>query len=148
MLNCIFSCIYFIFSTFIKINLTFPSDQSLCITDILFLIRYFGLQEVPLFSADSSMFYTILPAKQGARGEFHHIAGLSAQVSRRSPTSWPDIRHHSLKGFAKNVWSKNKGNRGRFVQGHFIFVCFAKITSWHFNLTLAFKQWKNVFTLC
>ncbi|XP_035016391.1 inactive dipeptidyl peptidase 10 [Hippoglossus stenolepis] len=36
-------------------------------------------QEVPLFSADGSMFYTILPAKQGARGEFHHIAGLSAQ---------------------------------------------------------------------
>ncbi|XP_075898617.1 inactive dipeptidyl peptidase 10 [Nelusetta ayraudi] len=38
-------------------------------------------QEVPLFSADSSMFYTILPAKQGARGEFHHIAGLSAQLA-------------------------------------------------------------------
>ncbi|XP_019129319.1 inactive dipeptidyl peptidase 10 [Larimichthys crocea] len=36
-------------------------------------------QDVPLFSADGSMFYTILPAKQGARGEFHHIAGLSAQ---------------------------------------------------------------------
>ncbi|TKS76676.1 Inactive dipeptidyl peptidase 10 [Collichthys lucidus] len=35
--------------------------------------------DVPLFSADGSMFYTILPAKQGARGEFHHIAGLSAQ---------------------------------------------------------------------
>lgn len=30
------------------------------------------------------MFYTILPAKQGARGEFHHIAGLSAQVSQLS----------------------------------------------------------------
>lgn len=27
------------------------------------------------------MFYTILAAKQGARGEFHHIAGLSAQVT-------------------------------------------------------------------
>lgn len=38
-------------------------------------------QDVPLFSADGSMFYTILPAKQGARGEFHHIAGHSAQVS-------------------------------------------------------------------
>ncbi|KAF1390093.1 hypothetical protein PFLUV_G00054540 [Perca fluviatilis] len=37
-------------------------------------------QDVPLFSADGSVFYTILPAKQGARGEFHHIAGLSAQV--------------------------------------------------------------------
>ncbi|XP_070695526.1 inactive dipeptidyl peptidase 10 [Pempheris klunzingeri] len=36
-------------------------------------------QQVPLFSADGSVFYTILPAKQGARGEFHHIAGLSAQ---------------------------------------------------------------------
>ncbi|XP_034733366.1 inactive dipeptidyl peptidase 10 isoform X2 [Etheostoma cragini] len=36
-------------------------------------------QDVPLFSADGAVFYTILPAKQGARGEFHHIAGLSAQ---------------------------------------------------------------------
>ncbi|XP_067384226.1 inactive dipeptidyl peptidase 10 isoform X1 [Channa argus] len=36
-------------------------------------------QDVPLFSTDGSLFYTILPAKQGARGEFHHIAGLSAQ---------------------------------------------------------------------
>ncbi|XP_029282345.1 LOW QUALITY PROTEIN: inactive dipeptidyl peptidase 10 [Cottoperca gobio] len=36
-------------------------------------------QDVPLFSADASVFYTILPAKQGARGEFHHIAALSAQ---------------------------------------------------------------------
>eukprot|EP00064_Thunnus_orientalis_P005747 superscaffoldBa00000576_g5761 len=36
-------------------------------------------EDVPLFSADGSVFYTILPAKQGARGEFHHIAGLSAQ---------------------------------------------------------------------
>uniref|UniRef100_A0A8C3ACI1 Uncharacterized protein n=1 Tax=Cyclopterus lumpus TaxID=8103 RepID=A0A8C3ACI1_CYCLU len=34
-------------------------------------------QDVPLFSADGSVFYTILPAKQGARGEFQHIAGLS-----------------------------------------------------------------------
>ncbi|XP_016891735.1 inactive dipeptidyl peptidase 10 isoform X2 [Cynoglossus semilaevis] len=38
-------------------------------------------QDVPLFSADGSVFYTILPAKQGARGEFHHIAGLSAQLA-------------------------------------------------------------------
>uniref|UniRef100_A0A669EJF5 Inactive dipeptidyl peptidase 10 n=1 Tax=Oreochromis niloticus TaxID=8128 RepID=A0A669EJF5_ORENI len=36
-------------------------------------------EDVPLFSADGSVFYTILPAKQGARGEFHHIAGLAAQ---------------------------------------------------------------------
>ncbi|XP_071388393.1 inactive dipeptidyl peptidase 10 [Centroberyx affinis] len=36
-------------------------------------------QEVPLFSADGSVFYMILPAKQGARGEFRHIASLSAQ---------------------------------------------------------------------
>ncbi|KAF7669041.1 hypothetical protein LDENG_00254650 [Lucifuga dentata] len=36
-------------------------------------------QDVPLFSADGSIFYMILPAKQGARGEFHHIASLSAQ---------------------------------------------------------------------
>uniref|UniRef100_A0AAQ4RD44 Inactive dipeptidyl peptidase 10-like n=1 Tax=Gasterosteus aculeatus aculeatus TaxID=481459 RepID=A0AAQ4RD44_GASAC len=38
-------------------------------------------QDVPLFSSDGSVFYTILPAKQGARGEFHHIAGLSAQAA-------------------------------------------------------------------
>uniref|UniRef100_A0A3P8UB18 Inactive dipeptidyl peptidase 10-like n=1 Tax=Amphiprion percula TaxID=161767 RepID=A0A3P8UB18_AMPPE len=36
-------------------------------------------EDVPLFSADGSVFYTILPAKQGARGEFHHVAGLTAQ---------------------------------------------------------------------
>uniref|UniRef100_A0AAQ6IT43 Dipeptidyl-peptidase 6b n=1 Tax=Anabas testudineus TaxID=64144 RepID=A0AAQ6IT43_ANATE len=36
-------------------------------------------EDVPLFSADGSVFYSILPAKQGARGEFHHITGLSAQ---------------------------------------------------------------------
>lgn len=41
----------------------------------------FPWQDVPLFSADGSVFYTILPAKQGARGEFRHIAGLAAQVS-------------------------------------------------------------------
>lgn len=40
-----------------------------------------GLQEVPLFSADGSVFYLTLPAKQGARGEFRHIASLSSQVS-------------------------------------------------------------------
>lgn len=39
-------------------------------------------QDVPLFTADGSMFYTILAGKQGARGEFHHIASLSTQVSR------------------------------------------------------------------
>ncbi|KAM4562251.1 inactive dipeptidyl peptidase 10 isoform 1-T1 [Odontesthes bonariensis] len=36
-------------------------------------------QDVPLFTLDASIFYLILPAKQGARGEFHHIAGLTAQ---------------------------------------------------------------------
>uniref|UniRef100_A0A9J8C320 Uncharacterized protein n=1 Tax=Cyprinus carpio carpio TaxID=630221 RepID=A0A9J8C320_CYPCA len=38
-------------------------------------------QEEPLFTADGSLFYLILPAKQGARGEFLHIASLPAQVS-------------------------------------------------------------------
>uniref|UniRef100_A0AAY5K651 Dipeptidyl-peptidase 10 (inactive) n=1 Tax=Esox lucius TaxID=8010 RepID=A0AAY5K651_ESOLU len=38
-------------------------------------------QEVPLFSSDGSWFYLTLPAKQGARGEFRHIASLPAQVS-------------------------------------------------------------------
>uniref|UniRef100_A0AAZ1X9S9 Dipeptidyl-peptidase 6b n=1 Tax=Oreochromis aureus TaxID=47969 RepID=A0AAZ1X9S9_OREAU len=33
----------------------------------------------PVFVRDGFVFYTILPAKQGARGEFHHIAGLAAQ---------------------------------------------------------------------
>ncbi|XP_037540604.1 inactive dipeptidyl peptidase 10 [Nematolebias whitei] len=36
-------------------------------------------QDVPLFTSNGAVFYTILPAKQGARGEFHHVAGLSAQ---------------------------------------------------------------------
>ncbi|XP_023193783.1 inactive dipeptidyl peptidase 10-like [Xiphophorus maculatus] len=36
-------------------------------------------QDLPLFTSDGSVFYTILPAKQGARGEFHHIAGLTVQ---------------------------------------------------------------------
>ncbi|XP_012690427.2 inactive dipeptidyl peptidase 10 [Clupea harengus] len=36
-------------------------------------------QEVSLFSADGSVFYLTLPAKQGARGEFRHIASLSSQ---------------------------------------------------------------------
>uniref|UniRef100_A0A3B3Z5P2 Peptidase S9 prolyl oligopeptidase catalytic domain-containing protein n=1 Tax=Poecilia mexicana TaxID=48701 RepID=A0A3B3Z5P2_9TELE len=36
-------------------------------------------EDLPLFTSDGSMFYTILPAKQGARGEFHHIAGLTVQ---------------------------------------------------------------------
>lgn len=47
-----------------------------------------GLQEVPLFSADGSVFYLTLPAKQGARGEFRHIASLSSQVSAAR------MRHH------------------------------------------------------
>ncbi|KAJ8016870.1 hypothetical protein DPEC_G00011830 [Dallia pectoralis] len=38
-------------------------------------------QEVPLFSSDGSWFYLTLPAKQGARGEFQHIASLPAQAS-------------------------------------------------------------------
>ncbi|CAB1329972.1 unnamed protein product [Coregonus sp. 'balchen'] len=37
------------------------------------------LCEVPLFSSDGSWFYLTLPAKQGARGEFRHIASLPAQ---------------------------------------------------------------------
>ncbi|XP_055021911.1 inactive dipeptidyl peptidase 10 [Boleophthalmus pectinirostris] len=36
-------------------------------------------QDLPLFSSEGPVFYTILPAKQGASGEFHHIANLSAQ---------------------------------------------------------------------
>ncbi|KAL7859443.1 hypothetical protein SRHO_G00145900 [Serrasalmus rhombeus] len=36
-------------------------------------------QEEPLFSADGSQFYLTLPAKQGACGEFRHIASLPAQ---------------------------------------------------------------------
>lgn len=55
-------------------------------------------QEVPLFSADGSVFYTILPAKQGARGEFHHVAGLSAQVSLRA------INFYSLMSSLSNFW--------------------------------------------
>ncbi|XP_077464066.1 inactive dipeptidyl peptidase 10 [Stigmatopora argus] len=38
-------------------------------------------QDMPLFSEDGAVFYAILPAKQGARGEFNHIATLSAQHS-------------------------------------------------------------------
>ncbi|XP_067301877.1 LOW QUALITY PROTEIN: inactive dipeptidyl peptidase 10 [Pseudorasbora parva] len=41
-------------------------------------------QEEPLFTADGSLFYLILPAKQGARGEFLHIASLPAQASTPS----------------------------------------------------------------
>ncbi|XP_056444036.1 inactive dipeptidyl peptidase 10 isoform X2 [Gadus chalcogrammus] len=36
-------------------------------------------QDTPLFTADGSVFYMVLPAKQGARGEFYHIASVSAQ---------------------------------------------------------------------
>ncbi|XP_053705212.1 inactive dipeptidyl peptidase 10 isoform X1 [Synchiropus splendidus] len=36
-------------------------------------------QDTPLFADDGSVFYTVLPAKQGARGEFRHVAALSAQ---------------------------------------------------------------------
>ncbi|KAI9540505.1 hypothetical protein NQZ68_039868 [Dissostichus eleginoides] len=38
-------------------------------------------EDVPLFSSDASVFYSILPAKQGARGEFLHVAALSAQAA-------------------------------------------------------------------
>lgn len=41
-------------------------------------------QDAPLFSSDSPVFYTVLPAKQGASGEFHHIANLSAQPATPS----------------------------------------------------------------
>ncbi|XP_019721307.1 inactive dipeptidyl peptidase 10 [Hippocampus comes] len=44
-------------------------------------------QDVPLFSDDGSIFYAILPAKQGARGEFSHLAALSAQPT--GPSSPP-----------------------------------------------------------
>ncbi|KAA0707287.1 Inactive dipeptidyl peptidase 10 [Triplophysa tibetana] len=37
-------------------------------------------QDEPMFTADGSLFYLILPAKQGARGEFLHIASLPAQT--------------------------------------------------------------------
>ncbi|KAG7472006.1 hypothetical protein MATL_G00104060 [Megalops atlanticus] len=36
-------------------------------------------QEEPLFAGDGSVFYLTLPAKQGARGEFQHIAALPVQ---------------------------------------------------------------------
>uniref|UniRef100_A0A8C4GT28 Inactive dipeptidyl peptidase 10 n=1 Tax=Dicentrarchus labrax TaxID=13489 RepID=A0A8C4GT28_DICLA len=39
-------------------------------------------EDVPLFSADGSVFYTILPAKQGARGEFHHIPAIPSVPPR------------------------------------------------------------------
>ncbi|KAG7281131.1 hypothetical protein CRUP_027668 [Coryphaenoides rupestris] len=40
-------------------------------------------QDIPLFSADGSVFYVVLPAKQGARGEFYHIASVSSQEAGR-----------------------------------------------------------------
>uniref|UniRef100_A0A672JGJ9 Dipeptidyl-peptidase 6b n=1 Tax=Salarias fasciatus TaxID=181472 RepID=A0A672JGJ9_SALFA len=42
-------------------------------------------EDVPLFSGDGSVFYTILPAKQGARGEFRHIAGLTPAIPSVPP---------------------------------------------------------------
>uniref|UniRef100_A0A674PAC8 Inactive dipeptidyl peptidase 10-like n=1 Tax=Takifugu rubripes TaxID=31033 RepID=A0A674PAC8_TAKRU len=53
------------------------SEKHKMAMDIIFILLF--KQDVPLFTSDGSMFYTILAAKQGARGEFHHIAGLSAQ---------------------------------------------------------------------
>uniref|UniRef100_A0A8C9ZZC0 Dipeptidyl-peptidase 10 (Non-functional) n=1 Tax=Sander lucioperca TaxID=283035 RepID=A0A8C9ZZC0_SANLU len=52
-------------------------------------------QDVPLFSADGSVFYTILPAKQGARGEFHHIS---------LTLSWSKSNSFRL-SYSSNVWS-------------------------------------------
>uniref|UniRef100_A0A8C1IU25 Uncharacterized protein n=1 Tax=Cyprinus carpio TaxID=7962 RepID=A0A8C1IU25_CYPCA len=46
--------------------------------------HYNQRQEEPLFTADGSLFYLILPAKQGARGDFLHIASLPAQTSTPS----------------------------------------------------------------
>ena len=49
---------------------------------ILFTLTFKLIQqEVPLFSADGSLFFLTLPAKQGARGEFRHIASFPVQVS-------------------------------------------------------------------
>ncbi|MGH0178938.1 UNVERIFIED_CONTAM: hypothetical protein FKN15_077976 [Acipenser sinensis] len=42
-------------------------------------------QEEPLFSQDGSTFFLTLPVKQGARGEFQHIALLSTQAA--APTT-------------------------------------------------------------
>ncbi|XP_018616060.2 inactive dipeptidyl peptidase 10 isoform X1 [Scleropages formosus] len=42
------------------------------------------LQEAPLFSEDGSLFFLTLPAKQGARGDFRHIASLPAQPAASS----------------------------------------------------------------
>lgn len=55
-------------------------------------------QDVPLFTADGSMFYTILAAKQGARGEFHHIAGLSAQVGQTLRPLHPQVDPRFVSG--------------------------------------------------
>uniref|UniRef100_A0A8C7R6W0 Inactive dipeptidyl peptidase 10-like n=1 Tax=Oncorhynchus mykiss TaxID=8022 RepID=A0A8C7R6W0_ONCMY len=53
--------------------------------------------EVPLFSSDGSWFYLTLPAKQGARGEFRHIASLPAQVSVRAlKLLYPCVFGHSV----------------------------------------------------
>uniref|UniRef100_A0A8C7G1R6 Inactive dipeptidyl peptidase 10-like n=1 Tax=Oncorhynchus kisutch TaxID=8019 RepID=A0A8C7G1R6_ONCKI len=54
-------------------------------------------KEVPLFSSDGSWFYLTLPAKQGARGEFRHIASLPAQVSVRAlKRLYPCMFGHSV----------------------------------------------------
>uniref|UniRef100_A0AAZ3NYS6 Inactive dipeptidyl peptidase 10-like n=1 Tax=Oncorhynchus tshawytscha TaxID=74940 RepID=A0AAZ3NYS6_ONCTS len=54
-------------------------------------------KEVPLFSSDGSWFYLTLPAKQGARGEFRHIASLPAQVSVRAlKLLYPCVFGHSV----------------------------------------------------
>uniref|UniRef100_A0A8C4SDS2 Uncharacterized protein n=1 Tax=Erpetoichthys calabaricus TaxID=27687 RepID=A0A8C4SDS2_ERPCA len=51
-------------------------------------------QEAPLFQQDGSVFFLTIPAKQGARGEFHHVAMLSAQLmlpSKVPSVAIPDV---------------------------------------------------------
>ena len=72
-----------------------PASRCLFLTSLsaFFWLGAFLQQDVPLFSADGSLFYTILPAKQGARGEFRHIASLSAQVSFRAVKFYSFVSH-------------------------------------------------------
>lgn len=70
----------------------------LCLSQAL---SFFLEQDQPLFTADGSMFYTILAAKQGARGEFHHIAGLSAQVGKSQELLSPSVCNSRL-------WAQSK----------------------------------------
>ncbi|XP_061645980.1 inactive dipeptidyl peptidase 10 isoform X1 [Phyllopteryx taeniolatus] len=81
-------------------------------------------QDVPLFSDDGDMFYAILPAKQGARGEFRHIAALSAQptipsISPRFLTSgsWDVISLCTLDEKAGKIYflSTEESRQGRHL---------------------------------